>query len=81
MIYMGYILLINIKNVYKVIEKEEMHVYIHHNFNSVHEDKKNGWKKKKGGKYRWIKRVLLEWRQFFLKLQVLSLRLDNLNEK
>lgn len=52
MIYMGYILLINIKNVYKVIEKEEMHVYIHHNFNSVHEDKKNGWKKKKGGKYR-----------------------------
>lgn len=46
MIYMGYILLINIKNVYKVIEKEEMHVYIHHNFNSVHEDKKNGWKKK-----------------------------------
>lgn len=45
MIYMGYILLINIKNVYKVMEKEEMHVYIHHNFNSVHEDKK--WVEKK----------------------------------
>lgn len=44
---MGYILLINIKNVYKVIEKEEMHVYIYHNFNSVHEDKKMGGKKKK----------------------------------
>ena len=50
MIYMGYILLINIKRVYKVMVKRCMCTYT--TISTLYTRMKNGWKKKLGGKYR-----------------------------